>query len=398
MTHLWSSNTPKRFWQCEPDPPAEQWREAVCRALPVLGMPTDDLDEALRLTLGEAQFGANRWEIGTVKRAYYWIKPLLPSPLRRGIRRASARRTVTFPLGYPAEPRYVRFQQEALRQLLLIRGESSIRMRPLWRENRTFALVLTHDIETAEGQRYVSAVADVEERLSFRSSFNFVPERYPLDYGLMHDLRERGFEIAIHGLKHDGRDFASQREFARRAPRINRALAALDAVGFAAPLSLRQPEWMQTLDIAYDRSSFDTDPYEPLAGGVMTIHPFQAGRYIELPYTLPQDYTLTTILGERTPRLWLEKAAYLKANHGMALLVTHPDYLKQAYVMQIYSEFLQTMRDDGTYWHALPREVACWWRDRTGEASTIPATAQAVLRGDSLEIAPASAVDARLSA
>jgi hypothetical protein len=119
---------------------------------------------------------------------------------------------------------------------------------------------------------------------------------------------------------------------------------------------------------------------------------------VELPYTVPQDYTLTTILGETTPRRWFEKLEFLKANHGMALLVTHPDYLKEPVVMQIYTDFLQEMLDQGGFWHALPRDVARWWRERTCDGTTQPATAEAVLRGDSLEISPASETDAALLA
>jgi hypothetical protein len=47
-------------------------------------------------------------------------------------------------------------------------------------EEHRFAFVLTHDVEAAEGQAYVRTVADLDEGLGFRSSFNFVPERYPL--------------------------------------------------------------------------------------------------------------------------------------------------------------------------------------------------------------------------
>lgn len=33
----------------------------------------------------------------------------------------------------------------------------------------------------------------------------------------------------------------------------------------------RHPLWMQSLDIEYDLSFFDTDPYEPMAGGSMSM-------------------------------------------------------------------------------------------------------------------------------
>jgi len=135
---------------------------------------------------------------------------------------------------------------------------------PFWPAGQRFAFVITHDVETKEGQAYVRAVADLDESFGFRSSFNCVPERYRLDHELITDLRERGFEIGVHGLRHDGKLFNSHAGFMRRAERINVHLKELDAVGFRSPLTLRNPDWMQALEIKYDLSFFDTDPYEPM--------------------------------------------------------------------------------------------------------------------------------------
>jgi hypothetical protein len=121
---------------------------------------------------------------------------------------------------------------------------------------------------------------------------------------------------------------------------------------------------MQSLDIEYDLSFFDTDPYEPIPGGTMSLWPFIIGHFIELPYTLVQDYTLTSILGETSPRLWLEKVDFIKEYHGMALLNSHPDYLKDPNSFNIYTKFLESMKKTAEYWHALPRDVAHWWNLR----------------------------------
>ena len=230
------------------------------------------------------------------------------------------------------------------------------------------------DFQTAAGQAHIRRVADLEADLGFRSSFNFVPERYSLDSELLQELRARGFEIGIHGLKHDGKLFSSYEEFARRARRINCYLREFGAVGFRAPLTHRQPQWMQALEIEYDLSFFDTDPFEPIPGGTMSIWPFEMGRFVELPYTLVQDYTLTTILGEQTPRIWLEKVDFIERYHGMALVNTHPDYLADAVTWTVYAEFLQAMRRREGYWHVLPRDVARWWRARScaAECASLP--------------------------
>jgi peptidoglycan/xylan/chitin deacetylase (PgdA/CDA1 family) len=214
----------------------------------------------------------------------------------------------------------------------------------------------------------VRAVADLEESLGFRSSFNFVPEGYPLDMDLIEELRQRGFEIGVHGLTHDGKLFNSRAKFERSAEKINGYLRDLGAVGFRAPLTIRHPEWMQALNIEYDLSFFDTDPFEPIPGGTMSIWPFFIGHFVELPYTLVQDYTLTSILQETSPRIWLEKIDFIQAHRGMALVNTHPDYLQNKTTRCIYHEFLQNIKERQDSWNALPRDVAAWWRARTSSS------------------------------
>ena len=96
------------------------------------------------------------------------------------------------------------------------------------------------------------------------------------------------------------------------ANRINSYAKKWNAAGFRSELTFRQPEWMQALEIEYDLSFFDTDPFEPICGGTMSIWPFIIGHFVELPYTLVQDYTLTSVIGENSPRLWLEKVDFIK--------------------------------------------------------------------------------------
>jgi hypothetical protein len=373
--NLWGENSPAQFWRCYPEPPAEVWHTAILNAAPVLSLssPVSCVEDLLHLVLGEAQFGRNHWELGKVKRFYYLVKPILGKGIINRVKKiSSALPKNGFPLGWPVEDRYVKFQWEVIRQVLLLQSSSSLRFRKFWPGDSRFAFVLTHDIETSQGQKNAARIADLEEELGFRSSFNFVAERYALDQGLINDLRNRGFEIGVHGLKHDGKLFSSKSEFVRRAEKINQAFHDLGAVGFRSPLTHRNPEWMQFLNIEYDASFFDTDPYEPMPGGVMSIWPFQTGRFTELPYTLAQDVTLYHVLGERTPRLWLDKVRFIEKFMGMALAITHPDYLVEPELERIYVDFLRILCEgygsptSGKYWHALPRDVARWWVKRSG--------------------------------
>jgi hypothetical protein len=369
---LYAANPPARFWRLlsEPELTREHWAEAIRIAAPLLPPAArtrgDEIESILAMTLGEGQFGTNHWRLGAAKRIYNRLKPVLPRALTRPLKRAYGNhRADAHQLGWPVETRYVDFQLEVVRNLLDLLGHTSLPFIDFWPRGHEYALVLTHDIETAEGQAYVRPVADLEEACGLRSAFNFVPERYPLDRPLIDELRARGFEIGVHGLRHDGRDFSSQKTFLRRAARMNHYLRELDAVGFRAPLTHRNPEWMQALDIEYDGSFFDSDPYEPIAGGTMSIWPFQLGKFIELPYTLAQDSTMA-VLDQATPSLWLDKVEYIRAHHGMALLNTHPDYLRNPRRWAIYSSFLDVMSERADFYHALPRQAARWWRARAG--------------------------------
>ena len=249
---------------------------------------------------------------------------------------------------------------------------------PGWPEGKKFAFVLTHDVERIAGLNRCLSLMQLELDLGFRSSFNFVPEgSYRVPAELRDELTARGFEVGIHDLRHDGRLFASRRTFKRRAMRINRYAREWGASGFRSGFMLRNLDWLHDLDVQYDASTFDTDPFEPQPEGGHTIFPFwvphpnassSSEGYVELPYTLPQDSTLFLVLGETTPEIWMRKLDWLAEHGGMALVDVHPDYLSFSesrqtgtkYPVALYREFLTYLETkySGMYWHALPREVA----------------------------------------
>lgn len=366
MDTLWSFNTPQHFWQCQPNPPEEIWQDAIRKSIPILELREGkyDSESIPALILGEKRFGPDHWRLGKLKLFYYSIKSILPRSVIIKLRKLY-HRNITKQENWPVDDRYVRYLWEVMRQVLILNGQKELTIRYFWPKHRLFAFVLTHDIETSDGQEYVEAVADLEESLGFRSLFHFVPEKYELNYTLMENLRKRGFEVGVHGLKHDGKLFESKSKFTQNAIRINRYLKEWNTTGFRAELTLRQPEWMQELNIEYDLSFFDVDPFEPIPGGTMSIWPFTIGHFMELPYTLVQDHTLTTILKMFTPQIWLEKVEFIEKYHGMALVDTHPDYLKSKHTWNVYYEFLNEMKSRDSYWHALPGDVVKWWRTRS---------------------------------
>ena len=245
---------------------------------------------------------------------------------------------------------------------------------PGWPDGKKFALVLTHDVERAVGQSRCMELMQLEKSLGFRSVFNFVAEDYPADMMLRRKLETEGFEIGLHGVRHGGNIFKSEKVFHDEARRINRYLKEWNCAGFRAPRMYHDLDKAHQLDIEYDTSTFDTDPFEPQPDGVRTIFPFfvrngsaESG-YVELPYTLPQDFTLFVLMGHRDISLWKEKLRWIAENGGMALLITHPDYMHfsggkpglEEYPANYYWEFLEHIKTtyEGQYWNALPKDVA----------------------------------------
>lgn len=400
MTNLWSANLPREFWLCQPDLPEGLWQDAIRKSIPLLGLREEqsDIESVLAWTLGEGRFGTDHWELGSLKRFYYMSKFIIPRSVIHLLRRFYHRNVKTQG-NWPIERRYVNYLWEVLQQVLTLSDRKELTIRYFWPDHSHFAFVLTHDIETDAGQEFVGRVADLEETLGFRSLFDFVPERYKLNYRLMDDLRQRGFEVGVHGLKHNGRLFDSRSIFMQNAYKINDYLKKWNALGFRAELMLRQPEWMQALQMEYDLSFFDTDPFQPIPGGTMSIWPFSIGHFIELPYTLVQDHTLTSILKETTPRIWLEKVDFIEKYYGMALINTHPDYLRSKPTWDVYDQFLKEMKKRGCYWHALPGEAAKWWKARSVPSNAIQDSfpmAQAAIENGDLQIKILPKMDERI--
>jgi hypothetical protein len=243
-----------------------------------------------------------------------------------------------------------------------------------WPQKKRFALVLTHDVDTAKGQANCRNLIHLEQAMGFRSSFNFVPADYDDSLELRHYLTTNGFEVGVHGYSHDGKLYSSWKFFQDQAKKINRHLDEWNSVGFRSPAMHHNLEWLHALQIKYDASTFDTDPFEPQSDGMKTIFPFWVSNgnamrgYVELPYTLPQDFTLYVLMREKTIDIWKRKLDWIVNAGGMALVNVHPDYMcfghrspgLEEYPAKLYSDFLNYVKStyEGSYWHVLPKEVA----------------------------------------
>lgn len=293
-------------------------------------------------------------------RAYYQVKPLMSRRLQILLRSVVARhKRLLYRSVWPIDP--------------------AAGARPPgfsgWPEGRRFSVVLTHDVDTQRGVDRCEQLMDLEKELGFRSSFNFVAHDYKLPAELRQKLVKEGFEVGVHGLEHNRKLYESPETFAKHAELINGYLKEWGAVGFRSPCVYHNFDWLHGLDISYEASAFDTDPFEPQSDGLKTIFPVHKcgvpGReYVVLPYTLPQDFTMFVLFREKSIAIWKEKLRWIAENGGMALLITHPDYMAfdgmpnfDEYHPDFYRELLTHIKTEyqGEYWHLLPQEMAEFW-------------------------------------
>jgi peptidoglycan/xylan/chitin deacetylase (PgdA/CDA1 family) len=339
---------------------------------------------------------SEKWTTGAARRtlsprqlnAFYRAKRFIPRRLQIQARRILIRRQ-----GLPEFPRWpldtsvARLLRFYAHCLLLARREHEAEFRWFWPGSYKAALILTHDVETAEGLRLAVELADLEQSHGFRSSFN-VGNWYAIDDGVISELTERGFEIGLHGLRHDRSLFASRSTFDAQRPLVAALAARLGAEGFRSPATHRVFDWLAELPVSYDCSIPHSDPFEPQPGGCCSLWPFFIGDVVELPYTLPQDFSLFTLLRHRSPQLWLTQVDRIVNEHGLIQAVTHPDpgYLGDPVNRGRYDEFLEVLSERNEIWKPLPREVARWWRRRDTARADDPSVGHGVIRiGENLD-------------
>jgi hypothetical protein len=131
----------------------------------------------------------------TLNKLFYTIKPLIPRSLQIAIRRviASRKRRLCSDI-WPIDPSAGRKPE----------GWEG------WPNGKKFALVIQHDVDTQKGHDNCCKLMAIEKNLGIRSLYSIVPERYNVSESLLNELRTQGFDIGVHGLKHDGKLFSSE--------------------------------------------------------------------------------------------------------------------------------------------------------------------------------------------
>lgn len=293
-----------------------------------------------------------KMEFPLVKKLYYSVfRPILPLPIRKILQKK-----------YNEQVKCNgSFINHELVDIITTNTENKEILSRLYPDQNQTAVILTHDVETQAGYNFIPKVIELEKSLGLKSSWNIVPYKYTLHQEIIDLIHESEDELGIHGYNHDGKLYYSEKIFNERLPYINEAIEKYNCVGFRSPSVHRNIEWLQKLNIKYDASFFDYDPYQPFPGGTGSIWPYIAGKFVELPYTLPQDHTIFYVLQQKDISIWKNKIDWLIKNNGMILIITHPDYLIEEQNFNLYRQLLEYLKNIPQAWHCLPYEMSDWW-------------------------------------
>ena len=302
--------------------------------------------------------------------AYGYVRPFLPRLLRRSIQRLHLHgwEDIHFP-NWPVD----RTVDHILERLLVL-SLKTLRVPAIpfiwfWPDGYSSCAIMTHDVESIAGRDFCSRLMLLEERRGIKSAFQIIPEeRYEVTPEFLRSIRERGFEVNVHDLNHDGNLFDEREQFLRRADRINEYVRQFASVGFRSGVLYRNPEWYDAFEFSYDMSIPCVAHLEAQRGGCCTVMPFFIGKILELPLTTSQDYSLFHLLDDYSLEIWMRQIRMVMKGHGLASCIVHPDYVIEKRARRTYEsllDFLAHLRAQANLWLPLPRDVDRWWRERS---------------------------------
>jgi hypothetical protein len=351
-----------------------------------------------------------RYPIGTLdgyqrilKALYYRLRPLMSPSLRQRIQRFHARnwRRRKFPI-WPVDTTVENLGETLLQLAVEATEDKRIPFIWFWPRGHQGCVMMTHDVETEAGRDFCYELQNIDRAFTIKASFQIVPEdRYEVTSEFLERLRDRGSEVAIQDLNHDGRLFDSRERFLRRAERIQHYAREYRTRGFRAGVLYRNPDWYAALKVSFDMSIPNVAHLDPQRGGCCTVLPYFIGDVVELPVTTIQDYSLLYLLNERTIDLWKQQVELILAKHGLASFIVHPDYILENDARHLYEQLLAWLQQESRsrdLWGALPGEVDQWWRERS-QMSVVKEGSRWTIEGagaDRAVLAFATTVDGRL--
>ena len=311
----------------------------------------------------------NRWH-QALRNAYYCIRPWMSVDARRHVQRAHLNgwRSISFP-HWPVDTTVEELCEELLLISLKAKRIDRFPFIWFWPNGAESCVTMTHDVETERGKSFCTELMDMDDSFGVKASFQIVPEgRYKISAAFIRHIRDRGFEVNLQDLNHDGHLFRTHEEFLRRSQRINGYGRAYEVKGFRAAVLYRNLDWYDALEFSFDMSVPNVAHLDPQRGGCCTVMPYFVGDILEIPVTTTQDYMLFHLLSDYSLDLWKAQTELIMQKNGLVSFIVHPDYVIDQKAQGIYRDLLSFLRDLGLQrriWFALPGEIDRWWRERS---------------------------------
>lgn len=309
------------------------------------------------------------WRQRFLRDAYYRLRPAMGVGLRKYLQRLHSRqwRRTAFPR-WPVDTSVEEIQETLLLTMMKAQGLRTVPFIWFWPRGAESCVVMTHDVEDRVGYAFCNELMDINDEYGIKASLQMIPEgRYRCSDAMLDQVRERGFELNVQDLNHDGYLFADRSQFLCRAKKINEYARAFGAKGFRAAVLYRNLEWMEALEFSYDMSVPNVAHLDPQHGGCCSVMPYFVGDILEIPLTTTQDYMLFHMLGDYSLDLWKTQVAAIRERHGLLTFLVHPDYIIEQRARNAYHDllgWLSELRAQRPLWFALPSEVDEWWRAR----------------------------------
>ena len=340
---------------------------------------------------------------GAAQRLYYLLRPFMSVRIRKHLQkvRLSGWDRIPFPR-WPVDTTVETLMESAMTLAVKADRQSRIPFIWFWPEGAPACAMMTHDVEGDVGLAFCDELLEIDDAHDIKSAFQLIPQGHEQAWHrTAARLRQRGFEVNLHDLNHDGQLFADKAEFLQRAKRINEYAHEFGCDGFRSGVMYRQQDWYDAFEFSYDMSVPNAAHLEPQRGGCCTVMPYFVGDIVELPLTTVQDYTLFHILNDYSITLWKKQIDLITQRHGLISIITHPDYVVGRRERDVYVDLLRYLnsRRGSGLWIALPGEINRWWRNRR-QMTLVPDGSTWRIEGPDAErarVAYATLVDGRLA-
>jgi hypothetical protein len=306
----------------------------------------------------------------SLRSAYYFVRPLMPVSVRRHVQRAHLEgwQNISFPR-WPVDTTVENLCEQLLILSMRAKGIARMPFVWFWPHGAQSCVAMTHDVETKSGRDFCAELMDIDDYFGIKASVHLVPEgRYEVDAPFIQRIRDRGFEVNIQDLNHDGHLFNEREEFLRRAKKINRYGIAYKAKGFRSAVLYRNLDWYDALEFSFDTSVPNVAHLDPQRGGCCTVMPYFIGNMLEIPVTTTQDYMLFHLLNDYSLDLWKTQTQLIAEKNGLVSFIVHPDYVIEAKAQGVYRDLLTFLRQFGLekrIWFAVSGEIDHWCRARS---------------------------------